>query len=101
MRDKDNTVGGKQSLEGGDWIARQFLSPKDLLLSPEEYAARHAQLWGCFSLHRYHYVDPVLGAWVRRLAEILSSQEEVDRCRRCFLSPEEGAKTQREEAEDL
>jgi len=42
--------------EEGDWIAQQFFSPADRQLSPEEYAARHAQLLGCFSFHRYRIV---------------------------------------------
>ena len=36
--------------EEGDWIAQQFFSPDDLRMSPEEYAARHAHLIGCFAL---------------------------------------------------
>lgn len=100
MSDKNDPALGDRPLEEGDWIARQFLSREDLLLSPEEYAARSAHLWGCFSLHRYQYADPDLGAWVRRLAEILSSEEEIERCRRRFLRPEEQDERQREEAED-
>ena len=89
------------SLDEGDWIARQFLSPDDLQISPEEYAARHAHEWGCFSLHKYNYSDPMLGAWVRRLGEILISIEEVERCRHRFLTPEELAEVCKQEAEDL
>jgi len=87
--------------EEGDWIARQFLSPEDLQQSPEEYAARHAHLWGCFSLHQYRYTDPQLGAWVHRLGEILSSQEEIERCRRRFLTPEQLAAIRREQADSF
>jgi hypothetical protein len=90
-----------RSLEEGDWIARQFLSPVDLQMSPEEYAARHAHLWGCFSLHQYRYADPVLGAWVHRLGEILSSEEEIECCRRRFLTAEELAAARRAEDEGL
>lgn len=86
-----------RSLEEGDWIARQFLSPDDLQMSPEEYAARHAHLWGCFSLHQYRYADPTLAAWVGRLAEILKSTEEIERSRRRFLTPEELATVRQEE----
>jgi hypothetical protein len=85
--------------EEGDWIARQFVSPADLQLSPEEYAARHAHLLGCFSFHLYRYRDPVLGAWVRRLGEILSTEGEVERCRRLFLTPEELATVRKQQAE--
>ena len=87
--------------ETGDWIARQFLSPNDLQMSPEKYAARHAHLWGCFSLHQYRYNDPVLAAWVRRLDEILGSSEEIERCRQTFLSQEELAVARREDLHDL
>lgn len=90
-----------RSSEEGDWIARQFFSPEDLRMSPEEYAARHAHLWGCFSLNRYRYADPVLENWVRRLADILNSAEEIERCRRRFLTAEELAKVRREEAEEF
>ena len=46
--------------EEGDWIAREFFSAAELQKSPEEYAARHAHLLGCFSLHFYRYRDPAL-----------------------------------------
>ena len=101
MSDKINPEVSDRSLEEGDWIARQFLSADDLRMSPEEYAARHAHQWGCFSLHQYQYADPLLGAWVRRLGEILSSEEEVERCRRRFLTAEELAAVRREEREGL
>ncbi len=83
----------------GDWDAQQFFTPDDLRMSPEEYAARHAHEWGCFSLHLYRYRDPVLGAWVRRLGEIIFSDEELDRCRQQYLTPEELAKVLKEEEE--
>jgi hypothetical protein len=83
----------------GDSVARQFFSEADLQMSPEEYAARHAHEWGCFSFHRYRYQDPVLGAWVRRLGEILFTDGEVERCQQKFLAPEELAEIRREEAE--
>lgn len=101
MSDKTDPKLRNGPLEEGDWIARQFLSPTDLQMSPEEYVARHAHLWGCFSLDQYRYADPVLGAWVRRLGEILSSAAEVERCRRRFLNPEELSRVHREEAEDF
>jgi hypothetical protein len=87
--------------EEGDWIARQFFSAADLQLSPEEYVARHAHLLGCFALHRYRYRDPSLGAWVRRVGEILSTEGEVERCQHQFLRPEEETVVHRQEAEDL
>lgn len=87
--------------EEGDWLARQFFSPTDLQMSPEEYAARHGHEWGCFSFHLYRYRDPVLGAWVRRLGEILSIEGEVERCRLRFLNPEELAKVRHQETEEF
>lgn len=99
MSDNRNPRYSIQSLEEGDWIARQFLSAGDLRVSPEEYAARHAHRWGCFSLHNYRYADPILGAWVHRLGDILSSEEEIERCRRRFLTAEELAAVVSEETE--
>lgn len=87
--------------EEGDWIAQQFFSPADLQLSPEEYVARHAHGWGCFSFHLYRYRDPALGAWVRRVGELLFSDAEVERCRERFLSPKEAAEVRLQQAEDL
>jgi hypothetical protein len=87
--------------EEGDWMALQFFAAEDLRMSPEEYAARHAHLIGCFSLPRYRYRDPVLGAWVRRLGEILFSDGEVERCQRQFLAPEELASVRKQGAEDF
>jgi hypothetical protein len=85
--------------EEGDWIAQQFFSPEDLRMSPEEYVARHAHSLGCFSFHFYRYRDATLGAWVRRVGEILSTEQEVEQCRQRFLTPEELATVRRQEAE--
>lgn len=73
----------------GDWIAGQTFTADDLRLTPEEYAARHGHRWGCFSYHLYRYRDQALGAWVRRLGEILSDDDELERCRQRFLTPQE------------
>jgi hypothetical protein len=85
--------------EEGDWIVKQMFSAADLALSPEEYAARHAHEWACFAFHRYRFQDPLLGAWVRRLGEILDSESEVERCQQRFLTAEEMAEVQRQQAE--
>jgi len=87
--------------EEGDWIAHQFFSAMDLQMPPEEYAARHAHLLGCFSFHLYRYRDPALGAWVRRLGEILSTEGEVERCQQRFLTAEELATVRKQEADGL
>lgn len=101
MRSTTPSASASRSDEEGDWIAQQFFSAEDLRLSPEEYVARHAHAVGCFSLHLYRYRDPALGAWVRRVGELLSSKDEVERCRRRFLSAEEQAEVRRQEAEGL
>lgn len=85
----------------GEEVARHFLSAEDLAMSPEEYAARRSHLWGSYSLHEYRYRDPVLGAWVRRLGEIIFSEEEVERYRQQFLTPEELAEVRRNEEEEF
>ena len=87
--------------EEGDWIARQFFSPSDLQLSPEEYTARHGHALGCFSFRFYRYRDPALAAWVRRVGEILSTEGEPERCQERFLSPQELATVRRQQSEGL
>ena len=87
--------------EEGDWIVQQMFSAEDLARSPEEYAAHHAQDWGCFSFHRYRYLDPDLGVWVRRLGEILFDQAEVERCRKRFLSMAKYAEMKQRETEEF
>ena len=94
-----STQGG--TIERGDWIARQFVSPTDLRLTPEEYVARHSHLLGAFGFARLKYDDQALGIWVRRVAELLADRAEIERCRSCFLSPEEIAAARRLESEDL
>jgi hypothetical protein len=94
--DATSTTGGRFD-EEGDWIVRQFFSPADLQLEPEEYVARHAHFLGTFSFHFYRFRDPGLGAWVRRVGELLASEEEVERCRERFLSPDGGASRGRTE----
>ena len=84
----------------GDEIVPHFFSPEQLQMSPEEYAARHAHEWGCFSFHLYRYRDPVLGNWVRRLGEILFAAGEVERCRLRFLTSEELRNVREREAEE-
>ena len=85
----------------GDWMAREFFSQDDLGMSPEEYAARHAHLLGCFSFDRYHYRDEELARWVKRVAEILSSPVDLEQCRQKYLSTEELATARQRDAEDF
>lgn len=87
--------------EEGDWIAQQFFSPSELRLAPEEYVARHVHALGNFSFHFYRYHDPALGAWVRRVGEILSTDGEIERCQERFLSPEEVTAARQQQSEGL
>jgi hypothetical protein len=86
--DASSTTGGRFD-EAGDWIVRQFLSPADLQVDPDEYVARHAHSLGTFSFHLQRFSDPGLAAWVRRVRELLASEAQVERCRERFLSPDE------------
>src|SRR5947208_15223320 len=101
MKPEIPTSANSRFNEEGDWIVQQFFSPEDLRMSPEEYVARHAHALGCFSFHFYRYRDPTLGAWVRRVGELLSSEEEVERCRQRYLSAEELATVRRQADEGL
>ena len=86
--------------EEGEWIVRQFIEPTDLRREPEEYVARHAHLLGSFAFHLYRFSDPELGAWVRRVGELLRSEQAVEQCREQFLSPDELAVVRQQAAED-
>lgn len=92
---------GGRSEEEGDWIVREFISPPDLEGEPEEYVARNAHLLLCFGFSSYRFADPELGAWVHRVAELLASEREVERCRERFLSPDELADVRRQASEDF
>jgi hypothetical protein len=63
--------------------------------SPENYAARHAHCIGCYSFHLMRFRDPEIGRWARRLGEILTDAEEMERCRREYLTPQECAEVQK------
>ena len=99
MTDEANIRSSERFDREEDWTARQMFSAEDLRLSPEEYAARHAQEWGCFALHRYRYRDAALGAWIRRLGKILSDEKELERCRQRFLTAAELAEVHKQQAE--
>jgi len=90
-----------RSNEDGDWIVRQFVASADLAQSPEEYVAHHAHRLGNFSFQRFRFVDPKLENWVRRVGEILASDQAVARCREQFLRPDELAVALEREIEDL
>ena len=82
----------------GDDIALAFFADIYRRQSPEEYAAREAQNWGCFSLHFFRYRDPALGAWIRRLGELLDNPDEIERLRQQLLTREEIAEVRRQAA---
>ena len=85
----------------GDEVARRFFTAEDLALSPEEYVARNAQEWGCFSFHEYPYQDAALGRWVKGVGELLFADGEVERCRRQYLTSDELAAVRARQAEDF
>jgi hypothetical protein len=84
-----------------DEAVRSFFSPADLQLSPEEYTARHAHEWALFSFHLRAYRDPVLGAWVRRLGELLFDPAAVEAARLRFLTDAEREDVRERELEDF
>jgi len=90
-----------RSNEDGDWIVRQFVASADLAQSPEEYVAHHAHRLGNFAFHHFEFVDPKLENWVRRVGELLASDQAVARCREQFLRPDELAVALEQEVEDL
>ena len=77
-----------------------MISGEDRQLSPEEYIARHAHVWLCFSYHHYKFADENLGSWVRKVGQLLISDEAVARCREKFLTVTELAEVRRREAEE-
>ncbi len=95
----DSSINEQLQQTDGDELVRELFSPADLRLTPEEYAARHAHEWACFSFHLYRYQDDELGTWVRRLGEVLFDQRELEDCRRRFLTPQELAAVKQREAE--
>jgi hypothetical protein len=72
--------------------------------SPEEYAARFAHKWLCFSLADYRYADPAIDAWILRLHDILfrlNGAPKIDDLRMKYLSPEERLRIKEEEQEEF
>ena len=84
---------------GRERDAREWF-PLDL--SPEEYAAREAHNWTCFSFDDYRYSDPRVDQWIHRLGDILFRREgapTVDELRKRYLTPEERAAVEAREQE--
>ena len=71
-------------------------------MSPDEYAARNAHLWGSFSFDDYRYRDSKLDAWIERLGDILfrrTGAPDLEELRARYLSTEERERIANEEAE--
>ena len=78
------------------------LFPLDM--SPDEYAARHAHNWYCFSFDAYRYCDERLERWIHRLGDILFQREgapSLAELRRQYLTGEERAAIERRAAEEF
>ena len=61
-------------------------------MPPEEYAARYAHEWYCFSFDDYRYPDAGMERWIHRLGDILFQREgapTVDQLRHRYLTGEE------------
>jgi hypothetical protein len=68
-------------------------------LSPEEYAARNADGFYCFSFDEVRFSDPALDAWIQRFADILFQRNgapSLRELREKYLTPEEHRTMQRD-----
>ena len=63
-------------------------------MSPEAYAAQYSHQIGAYAFHLYRFRDPAIGRWARRLGEILTNPDEMEKCRREYLTPDEYAHIQ-------
>lgn len=73
-------------------------------MTPEEYAARHAHQWWCFSFDNYRYREERMDAWIQRLGDIFfrrNGAPSIDELRLRFLTEGERAEIAAREAEDL
>ncbi|AFY78369.1 MAG: hypothetical protein IGR93_19315 [Hydrococcus sp. C42_A2020_068] len=70
-------------------------------MSPEEYAARYAADWYCFSFNRYCYRDPELNRWIQRLGEIFSTPALLAQCQEEMLTSEELVKVRQRLVENF
>ena len=58
-------------------------------ISAEEYAAREAHTWWCFSFDKYIYPDEKLNEWIHSLGDIFYTPRKVQELRLKYLTPEE------------
>jgi hypothetical protein len=73
-------------------------------VTPEEYAARHAHEWVCFSFDDYRFSDEQLDAWNQRLGDIFfrrNGAPSVEDLRRHFLTEAERTAIAQREREEL
>ena len=73
-------------------------------MSPDEYAAREAHNWYCFSFDDYRYSDERLGRWIHHLGDILFRREgapSLQDLRRRYLTEEERRAVEAREMEEL
>jgi hypothetical protein len=81
---------------------RKALEIFPLAISPDEYAARHAHEWFCFSFDRYTYTDAVLDSWIHRLGDIFFARAgapSISELRMRYLSVEERTQIENSERE--
>ena len=82
--------------------AAKELFPLDM--SPEEYAARHAHNWMCFSFDDYRYPDARLERWIHRLGDIMFGREgapPMRELRERYLTDEERRAVEAREQEEF
>ena len=73
-------------------------------MSPDEYAARHAQDWIAFSFDDYRYSDPAVERWIHRLGDILFQRDgapSLDELRRKYLTDDERRKVEARAREEF
>jgi hypothetical protein len=75
---------------GREQLARELFPYREQ--TPDEYAARNAHKWMCFSFDDFRYSDLELDAWIARLGQILFKRPgapSLESLRAKFLTPRE------------
>jgi hypothetical protein len=73
-------------------------------MTPEEYAARFAHDWMCFSFDDYRYPDARMERWIHRLGDILFQREgapSIEELRLRYLTAEEREAIESREKEEF
>ena len=68
-------------------------------MSPEEYAARNAHDWLCFSFDEYIYNNSELNEWIHTLGDIFFTKGAVRAAREKYLTREQIAAVEERENE--